>query len=508
MASLGVAFLAGPRVTQATWAAQGVSGLLGESDAAAAPAQQFDPPVSSVWAEVEALQSSDAQQSSYLAVLGAVAVGGSVASASRRRLHRRSAATSCRGLPDESSGAGTEELAGAASRAGLLRSLSRASAAGLLVGLASPEESRAAPANRLPDLKGRYAVVTGASRGIGKGTAIGLGEAGATVFVTGRDQTRTQETADLVTKAGGRGVAIVCDHEDDAQVAAAFKRISEETGGRLDLLVNNAFKDPSANPEVDKALSSGAKFYEMPLSVWDDMHRVGLRSHYVASYYAAPMLVASARAQDALPADKRLRPMICTTSSFGAVSYLFTAAYGAGKAASDRLARDLQVELGPLGVDCLSVWPGLVLTEKVKDLLKKDPSRINRITGGQDPERVGESPLLTGRVVSRLLAEEDLRKPPYVTAPGLTGGVCIIAEAAKDLGIRDGGAPGSVASELYGAVRAPAPSIRSLGFLGPGPIQTALPESAKWLAAPGGPLANDSVRFPLEFMAQGPPPNP
>merc|ERR1712100_985436 len=115
---------------------------------------------------------------------------------------------------------------------------------------------------------------------------------------------------------------------------------------------------------------------------------------------------------------------------------------------------------------------------------------------------------LTGRVIARLLAEERLRQPPYVTPPGLTSGVSIVAEVAKDVGIRDGGSSGSVALELYGADRAPAPSIRSLGFLGPGPLQTALPPPAKWLAAPGGPLASDSIRLPLEFMAQGPPPPP
>merc|ERR1719414_2935581 len=123
------------------------------------------------------------------------------------------------------------------------------------------------------------------------------------------------------------------------------------------------------------------------------------------------------------------------TSSFGAVSYLFTAAYGVGKAASDRLVRDLQVELGPQGVDCVSVWPGLVLTEKIQELFRTNPSRIDRITGGQDPNRVGESPLLTGRVMARLAADTSLRKPPLVTQDGLTGRVCIVAEAAADLGL-------------------------------------------------------------------------
>jgi len=361
----------------------------------------------------------------------------------------------------------------------------------------------------LPDLKGRFAVVTGASRGIGKGIAIGLGEAGATVFVTGRNKVKVAETAQLVTQAGGEGVALPCDHGDDKQVAAAFEEVSRRTNGRLDILVNNAFKDPSArSPEVDKQLTEGAKFFEMPLSVWDDMHSVGLRSHYVASYYAAPMLLASARLEAAKASP--WRPFLCMTSSFGAVSYLFTTAYGVGKAASDRLARDLQVELSPQGVDCLSVWPGLVLTEKIEELYKTNPSRIDRITGGQDPKQVGESPLLTGRVIAKLAEDPGLRQPKggVVTPEGLTGRVCIVAEAAKDLRLKDGGAAGSVGEALYGPLRAPAPSIRSLGFLGPGPLRAALPDALKPLASPGGPLANDSVRLPLEFMAQGPPPSP
>eukprot|EP00931_Biecheleriopsis_adriatica_P093328 TRINITY_DN67070_c0_g1_i1.p1 TRINITY_DN67070_c0_g1~~TRINITY_DN67070_c0_g1_i1.p1 ORF type:complete len:460 (-),score=85.05 TRINITY_DN67070_c0_g1_i1:50-1429(-) len=381
---------------------------------------------------------------------------------------------------------------------GLSRSKLLRLAPGLSVVLGS-----AAQATELNNLRGRTAVVTGAGRGIGKGVALGLGEAGATVFVTGRSKGSVEATAELVTRAGGRGIGILCDHGDDAQVERAFAEISEKTSGKLDVLVNNAFKDPSSDsPEVDRLLSNGAKFYELPLSVWDDMHRVGLRSHYVSSYYAAPLLIAAAKAEPGR------RPLICMTSSFGAVSYLFATAYGVGKAGSDRLVRDLQVELGPQGIDCLSIWPGLVLTEKVQELLERDPSRINRVTGGQDPARVGESPLLTGRIIAKLAAEEKLRRPPLVTPAGLTSQVCIVAEAARDLGLRDGGAPGSVAAEVYGTDRNPAPSIRSLGFLGPGPLRSALPEALKGLAAPGGPLANEDVRVPLEFMAQGPPPPP
>lgn len=402
-----------------------------------------------------------------------------------------------------------EDCDGFLRRSSLLRGCSFFGAA---FGLSSEAEAVAAGAtltsNALRDLRGRSAVVTGASRGIGKGIAVGLGEAGATVFVTGRDAAGVAATAALVTRAGGRGIPLPCDHSDDAQVAAAFAEVSKQTGGKLDILVNNAFKDPSSSPAIEEVFSRGGKFYELPLSVWDDIHTVGLRSHYVSSYYAAPLLLAAAQAEAATPTP--WRPLIATTSSFGAVSYLFATAYGVGKTGSDRLMRDLHVELSPQGVDCLSVWPGLVLTEKIQELLRKDPARISRITGGQDASRVAESPLLSGRIVARLAAEPVLRQTAggIMTPEGITGRVCIVAEAAKDLGVLDGGKPGSLAAELYGAERKPAPSIRSLGFLGPGPLRNALPDGLKWIADPGGLLANDNLRLPLEFMAQGPPPAP
>jgi len=343
-------------------------------------------------------------------------------------------------------------------------------------------------------------VVTGANRGIGKGVALGLGEAQATVFVTGRKRSSLESTAQLVTRAGGKGVPILCDHSDDTQVARAFEEIGKQTSGKLDILVNNAFKSPAADPKVDQLLSKGAKFYELPLSVWDDVQNVGLKSHYVASYYAAPMLLAAR-------ADSTRRPLLCAVSSFGGVTYLFATAYGVGKAATDRLMRDLQVELGPLGVDCVSLWPGIVLTEEVQRKIREDPRMLEQVAGGQDLELAAESPLLTGRVVAQLAAEEKYRKPPYVSAPGLTGRLCIVAETAHDLQLRDGGLEGSVAKEVYGSDRAPAPSIRSLGFLGPGALKTSLPPALQFLAERGGPLANEEVRLPLEFMAQGPPKN-
>ncbi|CAL1167616.1 unnamed protein product, partial [Cladocopium goreaui] len=162
----------------------------------------------------------------------------------------------------------------------------------LLLGLCcTPAAARAA-------LKGRTACVTGASRGIGKGIAIALGEVGAKVFVTGRRKEAVKSTADLVTEAGGQGVPLVCDHAVDEQVKGVFEEIGAQTGGQLDILVNNAFQDPAQkDAKSDELLSKGAKFYELPLQIWDDVHRVGLRSHYVSSYYAAPLLLSAASSE-------------------------------------------------------------------------------------------------------------------------------------------------------------------------------------------------------------------
>src|SRR2546423_2458606 len=135
----------------------------------------------------------------------------------------------------------------------------------------------------VPSLDGCVALVTGASRGIGKGVAIGLGEAGATVFVTGRTMRERAgdlagslpETAAMVTKAGGRGIALRCDHSRDEQIEDVFGTIEREEG-RLDLLVNNV----TAVPDL-RVLFSKQPFWELPAAIWDDLFAVGLRSHFL-----------------------------------------------------------------------------------------------------------------------------------------------------------------------------------------------------------------------------------
>mmetsp|Transcript_9909 Transcript_9909/g.26164 ORF Transcript_9909/g.26164 Transcript_9909/m.26164 type:complete len:495 (+) Transcript_9909:45-1529(+) len=374
----------------------------------------------------------------------------------------------------------------------------RTSLEGFLFGVASGAVPAAFAEGTAPSLQGRFACVTGASRGIGKGIAVGLGELGATVFVTGRREKAIAETAELVTQAGGKGIPLQCDHSDDTQVQRAFEEIAKQTGGKLDILVNNAFQDPALrDKETDALLEKGAKFYELPLQVWDDVHRVGLRSHYTASYFAAPLLAKSATSS--------WRPLLCVTSAPAAVTYYYAVAYGVAKAASDRLVRDLQVELGPLGIDCVSIWPGVVYTETVQRLFETgDTLRINRVTGGADPDFVCESPLLTGRVIGRLAADPATRKPPYISPDGLTSRVIVVAEGAEAFGIRDGGLPGTVAAALYGKDRRPPPSIRSLGYLATLFLKDKLPGGWQWLAEQDGPLARRDIKVPFEIMAQDP----
>jgi NAD(P)-dependent dehydrogenase (short-subunit alcohol dehydrogenase family) len=245
------------------------------------------------------------------------------------------------------------------------------------------------------------AVVTGATRGAGKGIALALGTAGMTVYVTGRSQAggdseyggTVAETARLIDEAGGHGIAVPVDHADDEQVAELFARV-EKDHGRLDLLVNNAAK----------VLASSAKFWERPLETVD-LITVGLRSHYVASYYAAPLLIANGRG------------LIVNTGHYGAVSYHVGPAYGAQKAGADKMAADMAKELRPHKVAAVSIWMGGLDTERVRALL---PAAA--LAGRETPQ-------FTGRVIAALYASSGLL--------GYSGRAMIGAELGAELGVTD-----------------------------------------------------------------------
>jgi len=259
----------------------------------------------------------------------------------------------------------------------------------------------------------RVAVVTGASRGAGRGIAIALGEHGYTVYVTGRTRQEGEaalpgtiyETAEAVTAAGGKGIAVRVDHASDAETKALFEQVENEQG-RLDILVNNV-------AHIGDELIQPGPFWEKSLDLVKILD-VGLRSQYIASYYAAPMM---ARVKKGL---------IVFTSSFGSVCYMHGPAYGAQKAGVDKFAADMAVDLKDYDVAAVSIWMGMLLTERSKKAIKEHPE-----TYGQLAE-MAETPDYTGHIIAAMADDADIMS--------LTGQTVIGAEIAPDrYGLTDAG---------------------------------------------------------------------
>ena len=262
-------------------------------------------------------------------------------------------------------------------------------------------------------LSDKVVVVTGASRGLGKGIALGLGEAGATVYVTGRSTGKSaaslpgtiEETAAELTRLGGRGIAVRCDHRVDGEVEALFSRVHREQG-RLHLLVNNAF----ASPE-QRLLWGGQRFWQIPLSLWDDLIGVGLRSHFVASWYAVPIMLEQGGglvvnvASHAAGSGKSVRSRVILP-------------YSVCKAGLHRLSADMAVELRDAGVAVVSIWPPASKTEGVL----AQPDVFGDISDWKPP-------LFTGRVVAAFVAGEDVL--------ARSGEALVIEDLANELGIGD-----------------------------------------------------------------------
>jgi NAD(P)-dependent dehydrogenase (short-subunit alcohol dehydrogenase family) len=255
------------------------------------------------------------------------------------------------------------------------------------------------------------AVVTGASRGAGRGIATALLEAGWRVYLTGR----------TITDTGDGGIAVAVDHRDDDQVAALFGRVAKECG-TLDLLVNNA-------AAIHDELISPKPFWERPLGLGDVLD-VGLRSAYVASWHAAPLMVANERA------------LIAFTSSPGSVCYMHGPAYGAQKAGIDKLAADMAVDFTDTGVATVSMWMGILLTEKLRSAFAGHGDALARTAAH------AETPEFIGRVIDALYRDPALAE--------LSGQTLIAAELAMRYGITDvdGRQPPSH-REMLGAPRVP-----------------------------------------------------
>lgn len=265
-------------------------------------------------------------------------------------------------------------------------------------------------------LAGKVALVTGASRGIGKGIALVLAEQGATVYVTGRTVREgdyylpgtvggTAAECDQRGEAsGGKGIAVACDHGDDEAVARLFERLRSEQG-RLDILVNNAFT-------LSDDLLEPKGFWEKPLSnleMWD----VGVKSNYVAAWHAAKIMA------------PQKSGLIVAISGFAAVTYTYGVIFGTSKSAVDRMARDMAIELEPYNVASLTLWQGLTLTEKARDNLAKMGDRMT----ASITQMHGSSVEHPGRVIAALAADPEVMKR--------SGGEFVTAELAQEYGVTD-----------------------------------------------------------------------
>ncbi|MBC2650469.1 SDR family NAD(P)-dependent oxidoreductase [Novosphingobium aerophilum] len=256
------------------------------------------------------------------------------------------------------------------------------------------------------------AIVTGASRGAGRGIAIALGQHGCIVYVTGRSAQdgdhalpgTIYETADAVTAAGGKGIAVRCDHADDAQAQALVDQVLAEQG-RIDILVNNA-------AAVHDELSLPGNFWEKPLKL-ADMIDVGVRSSYVASWLVAPTMV------------RQNSGLIVFTSASGAAHYSMGPAYGAHKAGVDKLAFDMAVDFRAAGsrVTTLSLWMGALATDRLKGIIAANPAKFGYLL-----DQI-ETPEFTGHVIWALFNDPALTER--------SGQTLIGAEVARAFGITD-----------------------------------------------------------------------
>jgi dehydrogenase/reductase SDR family member 1 len=259
-------------------------------------------------------------------------------------------------------------------------------------------------------LAGKVALVTGASRGVGKGIALALADGGATVYVTGRSVEGGEATTSLpgtieetAAAAGAKTRAVRCDHRNDGDVRAVFDLIEHEHGG-LDVLVNNVWGGYELLHEGRYETFAGP-FWEAPIELWDGMFSAGVRAHYVASRFAVPLMLG------------RERGLIVNVSSFAAANPREVVPLGAAKAATDRLSLLMAEQLHDHGIAVVSLYPGLVRTEGI--LKWADYIDLSN----------SESPGFVGRAVAALAADEDV-----LTRSGET---LVAAELAEEYGFTD-----------------------------------------------------------------------
>ena len=269
--------------------------------------------------------------------------------------------------------------------------------------------SKAAP------LAGKVAVITGASRGIGKGIALTLAEQGATVYVTARTVeagsgplpgTVGETVAECNARgaaSGGRGIGVGLDLKDDAAIAALFAQVKAEQG-RLDILVNNAMAIP---PEMTQRIG----FWEKPLSNWE-IFDTGVRAGFVAAWHAGQIMA------------PQKSGLIVGLSGYVGVTYTYDVIFGTTKTSADRMMRDMGVELKPHNVAAISLWQGFTYTERALENLKTVPGMAAQLNAA-----AGSSPEFPGRVIAALAADPDVMAK--------SGGSFINAELAAEYGVTD-----------------------------------------------------------------------
>jgi NAD(P)-dependent dehydrogenase (short-subunit alcohol dehydrogenase family) len=265
----------------------------------------------------------------------------------------------------------------------------------------------------MTDLSSKIAIVTGASRGAGRGIAQVLGERGATVYVTGRstsDKTAAgktpgtiNETAEQVTERGGKGIPVRVDHTNDADVSALFEQVTQEQG-RLDLLVNNAW----GGYENYDAAEFIAPFWEQPLRHWDGMFTAGVRAQITASRLAAPLMIAQKKG------------LILSTTFWDQGKYLGNLFYDMAKNANVRMTQGIAQELRPFGVAAVALSPGFMRTEAVVEYHEKDPNFDFSQT---------ESVEYIGRAIAALASDPNILEK--------SGQPFAVGDLAKEYGFKD-----------------------------------------------------------------------
>jgi NAD(P)-dependent dehydrogenase (short-subunit alcohol dehydrogenase family) len=235
-----------------------------------------------------------------------------------------------------------------------------------------------------------------------------------TVYVSGRTAAEMSDVerlggtvfsaAEAVTAAGGRGIAVRCDHKHDEETRALFEQVGRENG-RLDVLVNNAWAGYEQMTEPGGEFTWFKPFWEQPIWRWDAMFDAGVRAAYTSAAHAARIMTVQKSG------------LIVNISYWSAQKYMSNVAYGVAKAAVDRMAIDMAHELRDLGVAVVSLYPGLVRTESVlRNAEYFDMSN-------------SESPQFIGRVIAALAQDPDLMKK--------SGQVHVAAALALEYGVRD-----------------------------------------------------------------------